>query len=82
MLDVKNIPSAGGICMTCTERNNCPMVALLPVYRANVREYGDYYKDVMPHLWENESIDEPEYNLIGNIEWCPLYSEGEGPDEI
>ena len=82
MLDMKNIPSAGGICLTCTERSNCPMVTMLPIHRNNVHEYGEYYKDVMPHLWEEESVEEPEHSFSGLVSWCPLYSEGEGSDEI
>ena len=82
MLDIKSIPSTGGICVTCTERSACPMVIMLPLHRLNVKEFEEYYADVRPDLWDEESIDEPEYTLTGNIVWCPLYSKGVEQDEI
>ena len=66
-----------GICLTCEDKDTCPMPAILAQHRNNVALYGEEYKDVRPDLWDEESIAEPEFNKDGGIEWCPMHFRGE-----
>jgi len=73
MGDDLKLPIKGkGQCKTCSDVNCCPMVETLPRHLANVRIYGEYYKDVRPDLWDQDSVDEPEIEN-GEIIWCPMH---------
>lgn len=73
-VDPARLPMKGE-CETCADRGDCPMKEMLPRHRANVKAYGEHYEDTRPDLWDEESIDEPEFEG-GWITWCPMHCEG------
>jgi hypothetical protein len=72
-IDLNLLPGKGK-CDTCqlNEGNFCELKTLLENHRKNQKTYGEDYKHIAPDEWEENCIDEPNYNGT-EITWCPLY---------
>ena len=68
------LPKDKGLCITCSDYNDCPMTNLLSKWNAIMAEYGCDVKDVRPDLWDEYSVDAPDIEDDG-VMWCPLYFE-------
>jgi len=68
-----NFPLNNGICLTCADKNNCPVGEMLPKWKEILAEYKDP-KMERPDLFDEFSIDEPDVE-DGIITWCPMYYE-------
>ena len=72
-----NLPQRRGICLTCIESGTlgeCRVPEMLESHYTNQRHFGRNYKAGYPGLWEDESIDDPEFNDDGSIKWCPCHA--------
>lgn len=66
------LPQKAGVCLRCVQASDCPMPIMLEGHRSNLLCYGKDYKTTRPDIWEEGSIDEPEYDKDGTINWCPM----------
>ena len=62
-----------GICLDCSDSDTCPMPAMLAQHQNNIALYGEDYQDKRPDLWDEYSIEEPEFDKDGGVSWCPMY---------
>ena len=70
---MSEFPKDNGICLTCADKDNCPVGEMLPVWREILKEYKDP-KTERPDLFDEFSVDEPDVE-DGIITWCPMYYE-------
>jgi len=78
-LPVMNIPTipklpAKGLCESCMDADDCPMVTMLPIHLDLVKEYNTWhYEDIDPASWDTYAIDLPTFT-DDFVEWCPMHA--------
>ena len=72
---MNEFPKNNGICLTCEDKDDCPMDDLLRDWHTILREHGDNVKEIRPDLWDEYSIDDPAIDEDGAVTWCPQYYE-------
>lgn len=71
-----NFPKENGLCITCGDKDKCPISEMLPKWRAILAEHGEDVKDIRHDLWYEYSIDEPDVDEEDDgVMWCPMYHE-------
>jgi hypothetical protein len=71
-----SFPKENGLCITCADKDKCPVAEMLPKWKEILAEHGEDAKDIRPDLWDEYSIDEPDVDDFDDgVMWCAMYYE-------
>lgn len=69
-------PKENGLCITCADKDECPIAEMLPKWRDIKAEHGEQVIELRPDLWDEYSIEEPDIDEEDDgVMWCPMYHE-------